>query len=449
MAKPKVGFVCSECEFEIIKWVGKCPSCSSWNSFTDKVSLQNKSMQDDSELATPKTIEEIKAHIEKRYLANVREFDRVLGGGLVKGSLLLISGNPGVGKSTLVMQMTLAIARLNKLKVLYVSGEESEAQVANRAKRLGIRNENFYILNSTSWEHIKKCLIKIKPDIFILDSIQTTVIDENNSNAATSSQVKDVTYELLNYAKPIELTCLVIGHVTKDGAIAGPKTLEHMVDTVLYFEGDKSEKLRLLRTSKNRFGDNNELGLFEMDSNGLEEVSINYKQLQFSDESFGKSLTCISQGIRQIFVEVQSLVIENRYGNIKRITNGIDSNRLALLIAMADKYLEAKLHLSDIFINVVSGLRLDKRESDLSIIASIISSCRERKIKNGTLFLGEVGLCGEVRETNIDSRVKEFNQFNIKRLIVAKRTADKYRKKLDFDLIGVKKVSEIERYMFS
>ena len=449
MAKPKMGFVCSECEFEVIKWVGKCPGCFSWNSFTDKVSLIVKNTQTDCELSIPKTITEIKSNIEERYLSKTKEFDRALGGGLVKGSLSLVAGNPGVGKSTLVMQMTLELAKLNKLKVLYVSGEESESQVANRAKRLGIGSENFYILNSTKWEKIKKALIKLKPDLFVLDSIQTTIIEENHSNASTSSQIKDVTYEILNFAKPIELTCLVIGHVTKDGHVAGPKTLEHMVDTVLYFEGDKNEKLRLLSTSKNRFGDNKELGLFEMGSKGLKQASFNNKHLEFNGDSYGKSLTCISQGVRPVFVEVQSLVIENRYGNLKRITNGIDNNRMSLLIAMIDKYLETKLHLRDVFVNVVSGLRLDKRESDLSIIASIVSSCREKKIRDGTVFLGEVGLCGEVRQVEIENKIKEFRNYDIKQLIVSKTTADKYMNKLDFDLVGVKEVSEIESYMFS
>jgi DNA repair protein RadA/Sms len=456
VAKVKTKFVCQECGNVVNKWLGKCPQCDSWNSFEEEEVLENKQRNLTNRAANTKgnearVIKDIEEESFERYQTNINEFDRVLGGGVTRGSLVLLGGEPGIGKSTLLMEVSGSLSlKYSDDKVLYVSGEESASQVASRSKRLGVKTENFYILNETSLQNIIKSIKKLNPKFLIVDSIQTTLSSEIQSAAGTVSQIREVTYELMNYAKAHDLTCFIIGHVTKEGSIAGPKVLEHMVDTVVYFEGDQFGQYRLLRVIKNRFGNTNEVGIFEMNEKGLQEVE-NPSQY-FLDGSltnaYGRSLTCIIEGSRPLFVEIQALVVENKYGNGRRTTQGLDLNRLSLLIAVVDKYFEIPLSYNDIYVNVVGGFKLSSRESDLSIIASLLSSYNGQTIDNSTVLIGEVGLTGEVRSVPlIETRLKEINQLNYKRVITSKRSAKEFAGKFNFELIGIERALELKKHI--
>lgn len=456
MTKAKVKFVCQECSYVVSKWLGKCPECESWNSFEEEEQLESKQRNlNNRGVSTkenqPQVISDIDEEVFQRYQTNINEFDRVLGGGITKGSLVLLGGEPGIGKSTLLMEVSGSLSKslLNE-KILYVSGEESASQVASRSKRLGVNTDNFYILNETSWQSIVKSIKKLNPSFLIIDSIQTTLSGEIQSAAGTVSQIREVTYELMNYAKSNELTCFIIGHVTKEGSIAGPKILEHMVDTVVYFEGDQFGQYRLLRVIKNRFGNTNEVGIFEMNESGLCEVR-NPSQYFLDgslEDAYGRSLTCIVEGSRPLFVEIQALVVENKYGNGRRTTQGLDLNRLSLLIAVIDKYFEIPLSYNDIYVNVVGGFKLSSRESDLSIIASLLSSYNGQAVDNSTVFIGEVGLTGEVRSVPlIETRLKEINQLNYKKVITSKRSAKEFEGIFDFELIGIEKAIELKNHI--
>jgi DNA repair protein RadA/Sms len=337
------------------------------------------------------------------------------------------------------------------LKVLYVSGEESSSQVASRSKRLGVSSTNFYILNETSWQNIVESLNKLRPEILVIDSIQTTVSSEIASASGTLSQIREVTYELMNYCKSQGVTCFIIGHVTKEGAIAGPKILEHMVDTVIYFEGDQFDQYRLLRVIKNRFGNTNEVGLFEMKEQGLKEVKnpSQYFLENTLEDAFGRSLTCILEGSRPLFVEIQALVVENKFGNGRRTTQGLDTNRLSLLVAVIDKYFEIPLSYNDIYLNVVGGMKLQGRESDLSVLASLLSSYYGKKIEDDTVFIGEVGLTGEIRTVpRIEQRLKEIQQLNYSRVITSHRSAREFSSQFSIKIQGIKKASELQDLLF-
>lgn len=458
MAKAKVKFVCSECGYETPKWAGKCPDCHNWNTFEEEEVVKSAQRNATSRAANTEKnkaqlIGEIESQTFARFITKNNEFDRVMGEGVTKGSLTLLGGEPGIGKSTLLMEICGKLSNLNsEYKVLYVSGEESSGQVAGRSKRLGINEKNFYILNETNWQNIVKAIKEIKPTFFVLDSIQTTVSTEIPSAAGTVSQIREVTYEVMNYAKATGLTCFVIGHVTKDGNIAGPKILEHMVDTVIYFEGDQLGQYRMLRAIKNRFGNTNEVGIFEMDESGLNEVKNPSQYFLDSSikDAFGRSLTCVLEGTRPIFVEIQALVVENKFGNGRRTTQGVDSNRLSLLVAVIDKYFDLPLSFNDIYLNIVGGIKLTKRESDLSILASLLSSYRAQAIEDGVVLIGEVGLTGEVRSVPLmESRLKEIAQLNYKKVITSYRTAEKFKDKFDLEIIGVKKAVELEELLFN
>ena len=336
-------------------------------------------------------------------------------------------------------------------KVLYVSGEESEAQIAGRSKRLGITSEEFYIFHETRWERVVEAIKEIKPDFLVLDSIQTTVSSQLDSPAGTMSQIREVTYELMNHAKSMGLTCFIIGHVTKEGSIAGPKILEHMVDTVVYFEGDQYGQYRLLRSMKNRFGNTNEIGIFEMRENGLIEVEnpSQYFLDQTLPDSFGRSLSCILEGTRALFVEIQALVVENKFGTGRRVTQGLDSNRVALLVAVIDKYVGIPLSYNDIYVNVVGGLKLQGRETDLSVVASLLSSFYGKAIPQDTLFLGEVGLTGEVRSVPMmELRLREASQMNYKRVITSERAVREFNGKFKIEMQGLKRASDLKGMLF-
>lgn len=455
MAKVKTIFTCQECGYQTPKWLGKCPECQQWNSFSEEESIKPSKAAPKSTLgreSRPKTIDEVEHETIERYQTSIGEFDRVMGGGVTIGSLTLIGGEPGIGKSTLLMEVCgKLLNNYNNEKILYVSGEESESQVAGRSKRLGVNNSHFYIYNETNWQKILEQVKNLKPKFLVLDSIQTTHSNQVESAAGTLTQIREVTYELMNYAKAYNLTCFIIGHVTKEGQIAGPKILEHMVDTVIYFEGDQLGQYRMLRVMKNRFGNTNEVGIFEMQEKGLMEIKnpSQYFLEQSLPGSYGRSLTCILEGTRSLFVEIQALVVENKFAVGRRTTQGLDSNRVALLVAVIDKYLGIPLSYNDIYVNVVGGMKLTTRENDLSVIASLLSSYYATATPSDTIFLGEVGLTGEVRSVPMmEMRLKEVAQMNYKRVITSKRAAEDLKGKYKLELTGISRASELKDLLF-
>lgn len=455
MAKIKTVFTCQECGYQSAKWLGKCPDCQQWNSFTEEESIKPSKGAPKSTLgrdSRPKTINEIEDETFARYQTGIGEFDRVMGGGVTLGSLTLIGGEPGIGKSTLLMEVCgKLLHNYGEERILYVSGEESESQVASRSKRLGVEGKGFYIFNETSWQKVLEQVKELKPKFLVLDSIQTTHSNQVESAAGTLTQIREVTYELMNYAKAHNLTCFIVGHVTKEGQIAGPKILEHMVDTVIYFEGDQLGQYRMLRVMKNRFGNTNEVGIFEMQESGLQEIKnpSQYFLEQSPPGSYGRSLTCILEGTRSLFVEIQALVVENKFAVGRRTTQGLDSNRVALLVAVIDKYFGIPLSYNDIYVNVVGGMKLTGRECDLSIIASLLSSYHATPINTDTIFLGEVGLTGEVRSVPmLELRLKEIAQMNYKRVVTSKRAAEDLKGKYKINLVGITKAAELRELLF-
>lgn len=455
MVKLKTVFTCQECGYQSPKWLGKCPDCQNWNSFTEEESIKKSKTTArtvSGKENRPKTIHEIEDEKLNRYSTSIGEFDRVMGGGVTIGSLTLIGGEPGIGKSTLLMEVCGKILlSYPQDRILYVSGEESESQVAQRSKRLGVENSGFYIFNETNWQKILEQVKELKPKFLVLDSIQTTYSNQVDSAAGTLSQIREVTYELMNYAKSGNLTCFIVGHVTKEGQIAGPKILEHMVDTVIYFEGDQLGQYRILRVMKNRFGNTNEVGIFEMQEKGLVEIKnpSQYFLEQSISGSYGRSLTCILEGSRSLFVEIQALVVENKFSVGRRTTQGLDTNRVALLVAVIDKYFGIPLSYNDIYVNVVGGMKLTSRENDLSVIASLLSSYYQIPVSGDVIFLGEVGLTGEVRSVPMmDLRLKEIAQMNYTKVITSKRAANDYKGKYKLELIGINKASELKNLLF-
>jgi DNA repair protein RadA/Sms len=456
MAKKKSTYICQNCNYESPKWLGKCPDCNEWNTLEElnltSTSATTKSYQGTKNLKSPKTIDEIAEQILERTKTGIHEFDRVVGGGLVPGSLSLIGGQPGIGKSTLLLDVMAKISQnSSQNKILYISGEESESQIASRAKRLGVNSTNLLILNETSWQNILSIINKEKPSFLVIDSIQTTVSHDIQSAPGTISQIREVTYELMNHVKSKGITCFIVGHITKEGNIAGPKILEHMVDTVIYFEGDQFGNYRILRAIKNRFGNTNEVGIFEMQEEGLKEVSNpgQYFLDNQLEDSFGRSLTCILEGTRPLFIEIQALVVENKFGNGRRITQGVDQNRLSMMVAIIEKYFEIPLSYNDIYLNVVGGFKLTTRESDLSIIASLVSSYKGKSIATDIVFLGEVGLTGEIRSVPmIEARLKEIQQLNYKMVYTSEKIATKYKQKFEkLKIIGLKRANELENFL--
>ncbi len=450
MAKEKIQYQCQQCGFTSPKWLGKCPDCGVWNSFKEEIAIKNFSARSiDNEKKTQAfRIDEINFDNTDRIITGISEFDRVMGGGITQGSLTLIGGEPGIGKSTLLMEVCGKISKIHKDdKILYVSGEESEAQVANRAKRLGVSEQNFYIYHQNVWEKIKEELNRLKPKFLVIDSIQTTVSAEIPSAGGTVSQIREVTFELMNYSKSHGLTAFAIGHVTKDGNISGPKLLEHMVDTVIYFEGDQQHYYRLLRAIKNRFGNTNEVGIFEMQEDGLKEVlnPSGYFLDQSFKGSFGRAITCLLEGTRPLLVEIQALVTENKFGNGRRTTQGVDHNRVAMLVAVIEKYFELPFSFCDIYVNVVGGMKLEGRDADLAIIAALISSFQKKPLSEKAIFLGEVGLTGEVRPVSmLDTRVKEITKLGYEQLVVSERALEKLKKTdAKIGIRGIRKVQEL------
>ncbi|MGB0454534.1 MAG: DNA repair protein RadA [Bacteriovoracaceae bacterium] len=438
MKKDKSLYLCTECEYSSPKWLGKCPACESWNTLVESSVSRGQARNPMSQGVALRSLCDVKEESHERTKSCFKEFDRVLGGGFVPGSLILIGGEPGIGKSTLLLKVITELSL--KKKVLYVSGEESLGQIKSRAKRMKIEDSQMFLLHESRWETIKEIIQKNKIEFVVLDSIQTTISGDVDSLPGTASQIREVTYNLLNFCKPNGVTAIVVGHITKGGVIAGPKILEHMVDTVIYFEGDQIGNYRLLRAVKNRFGNTNEVGIFEMKSEGL--VEVHEPTQIFLQEgikkSYGRSLSCILEGTRTLFVEIQALVVENKYGNGRRTTQGFEGNRLSMIMAVIEKYLEIPLNFSDVYLNVVGGIKAQSCDTDLSVMASLLSSIKSKPIQSDTVFLGEVGLTGEIRTPHqIEMRLKEMSQLSYKKVISSPRVASLYNKKFPMEIIGL------------
>lgn len=426
MAKIKTVFFCKECGNESPKWIGHCPGCGAWNSYVEEsvvVGKDSKSTKNtivSETKARPVKVQEISSAKESRVDLECDELNRVLGGGLVPGSLILLGGEPGIGKSTLLLQVAL---RLRDKKVLYVSGEESAQQIKMRAERIGISNENCLILTETNTTNIIKHFEDVKPDIAIIDSIQTLESPSIDSTAGSISQIRETAAEMNKVAKSLHVPTFLIGHITKDGSIAGPKILEHIVDAVIQFEGDRHYGFRVLRTIKNRFGSSSELGIFEMNANGLREVSNPSEILlsQRDEQVSGISVAATLEGLRPMMIETQALVSTAAYGTPQRSCTGFDTRRLNMLLAVLEKRAGFRLSMKDVFLNIAGGLRVDDPAIDLAVVAAILSSNEDIEISNRYAFAAEVGLSGEIRSVNrIEARIAEADKLGMEKIFVSK-----------------------------
>lgn len=457
MAKtPSTIYVCQNCGHQERKWLGKCNSCGEWNSFVEekfrdtRVSAKTSSSLNKLRDVKPISYNEIIAQDDDRTTSGIDEFDRVLGGGIVAGSLVLIGGSPGIGKSTLVAQTADKLSQKG-WKVLYVSGEESERQIKMRGERLGINAENLFLLPETNLESILDETEKLQPDVIIVDSIQTVFSSKIESAPGSVSQVREVAGQFMIFAKQTATPVFLIGHVTKEGSIAGPKALEHIVDTVLYFEGDRHHNHRIIRASKNRFGAANEIGIFEMTNTGLVAVgnpSEVFLQERPKDAS-GSVVTICMEGTRPLLVEIQALVSSTKFGNAKRMAQGFDYNRTSLLIAVLEKRLGFQLGNDDVFINVAGGLEIDEPAADLGVICSIASSYRNITVPPDVAVFGEVGLTGEVRGVlQAQARAREAQTLGFKKLIIPATNKTGLEKLLGTRVVGVKTVEEALEELF-
>ena len=430
MAKKKVLFECQNCGLTTPKWMGKCTNCGSWDSFLElnehqqDVLKQTKSTN--SSTAKAVSINSIQENEVFRYSSLDQELDSVLGGGIVPGSLTLIGGSPGVGKSTLLLKVASNVASTNK-NVLYITGEESAGQIKLRANRLDANQDSLYLLSEIRLDQLLIELENRAYDFLIVDSIQTIYSENITSAPGSVTQVRQVTFELMRIAKEKDIAIFIIGHITKEGSIAGPRVLEHMVDAVLYFEGDSSQELRILRGFKNRFGPTSEIGVFEMRSEGLVSATdISSRFFNRNSEQAGSALTVIMEGSRPIILEVQALVSESHTSNSKRQATGFDNNRLNMLLALLERKLEIPLSGYDVFINITGGIKITETAADLAVLAAIISSFRDRAISKETVFIGEVSLVGDVREVYaLDVRLKEAHMQNISKVLLAKKPLEK------------------------
>jgi DNA repair protein RadA/Sms len=447
--KIKINYICQNCGYTSPRWIGKCPSCEQWNTFEESIAetRRSKSSKETSARnvqAAVRPLADVKEREDRnRTATGIGELDRVLGGGIVGGSVMLIGGDPGIGKSTLMLQIA---GKLTSKKFLYVSGEESPSQIKMRADRLGVNVSNFYVLPETNLETISAAIDLEKPDIVVVDSIQTVFIPELESSPGTITQLRESTSYLIKIAKSTDIPIFIVGHITKDGTIAGPKAIEHMVDVVLQFEGERTHFYRVLRGIKNRFGSTNEIGIFEMSESGLKEVP-NPSEVFLSQRNYGASGCVISsaiEGTRPILIEVQALVSSSSYGMPQRTSMGFDYKRLNILTAVLEKKLGLFLNKHDIFLNIAGGVKIDETAVDLAAAMSIFSSFKDVPVDSETVIIGEVGLAGEIRTvSNIEKRINEAEKLGFKRIILPKNNLKHLNlKKYKIQISGVERIKD-------
>jgi DNA repair protein RadA/Sms len=456
MSKVKTAFFCQNCGYESVKWLGQCPACEQWNSFAEELIKKESGKkingwqdQEDKKPNKSTRLDDIKVSDEQRILTTDAELNRVLGGGIVGGSIVLIAGEPGIGKSTLFLQTGLAFKGHT---TLYISGEESYQQIKMRAERLNVSNENFYLLTETSTQTIFQEIKKIKPDLVIVDSIQTLQTPFIDSSPGTVSQIRESAAEFQRFAKDTNTPVFLIGHITKDGNIAGPKILEHMVDTVLQFEGDRHYAYRILRTLKNRFGSTSEIGIYEMTDSGMRGV-INPSEIlitQKEDQLSGIAIAATMEGIRPLLIEVQALVTQSVYGTPQRTVTGFDLRRLQLLLAVLEKRGGFHFGVKDVFLNIAGGLKVEDPSIDLAVLCALLSSFEDSPLPHHVCFAGEVGLSGEIRAVNrIEQRIAEAEKLGFEKIIVSKFSRKGLvKQKFNIEVVTMGRVEEVYRHFF-
>lgn len=443
MAKAQNIYICENCGYKSSKWLGRCSSCGEFDTFSQTTQIKNTVSS--TEVKKPRTLKEVSGMLDQRISTEIKELDRVLFGGFVKGSLTLVGGDPGIGKSTLLLQLCEKIGNKDN-KILYVSGEESESQIKLRANRLNITTENLFLLSETNMTNTINITNEIKPDFLIIDSIQTIYKEELSSSPGSITQTRECVTSLMKLAKNYGITIIIVGHVTKDGALAGPKVLEHMVDTVIYFEGDKYASYRLIRSIKNRFGGTNEIGVFEMREAGLIEIS-NPSKYMLSGRPTGVSgsvITCSIEGTRPILTEVQSLVSYTNFGQPRRTTTGMDYNRIVMLIAVLEKRCNMDFSNFDTYVNIAGGLRILEPSLDAAVIAALASAFKNVPMNPDTIIFGEVGLAGEIRGiTHAEKRIQEGEKLGFKKCIMPKANLSKDMKVSKIEIIGISNIKEL------
>lgn len=453
MAKTKTTFICQACGTESAKWQGKCPSCLAWNTFVEEVIQKDTKKEiwkndDDQKGSKSKKLSEVSEQHTHRIITKDNELNRVLGGGIVEGSVILVAGEPGIGKSTLFLQDCL---QLDTITTLYISGEESMQQIKMRADRINIPNDNFYLLNATDTQVIFAEIKKLKPDLVVIDSIQTVESPFIESAPGSVSQVRECTAEIVRFAKATNTPVFIIGHITKDGSIAGPKVLEHMVDTVLQFEGDRHYSYRILRTTKNRFGSASELGIYEMNEGGLREISNPSEILitQKDEPLSGVAIAATLEGARPLLIETQALVTHAVYGTPQRTVSGFDLRRLQLLLAVLEKRGGFHFGVKDVFLNIAGGIKVEDPAIDLAVLCALLSSYEDTPLHQQICFVGEVGLSGEVRAVNrIEQRIAEAEKLGFQKIIVSKFNKKSITHKPNIEIIMVSKIEELYRMLF-
>ena len=443
MAKVKSKYVCQNCGYENPKWLGKCPECNTFvEEIEEKMTPRQESLAKQASRSTsrPVSINSIAPKREERFSTSIPELDRVLGGGVIPGSLVLVGGDPGIGKSTLLLQVSNNVAETGK-KVLYISGEESENQIKMRAKRLKISSDNLYIYTENNLAAIELQIAEVEPDMVIVDSIQTMISPEINSAPGTISQIKEGTSKFMKISKSKSISTFIVGHVTKEGALAGPKLLEHMVDTVLYFEGERYNTYRLLRAVKNRFGSTNELGVFEMKSDGLVELENPSKVLiaEKPNDVSGSVIVSTVEGTRSMLLELQALVAPTNFGYPRRTTTGVDNNRVALILAVLEKVIGMQVQSQDVFVNIIGGLRINEPSMDLGVALAIASSFRNIPVDASVVVTGEIGLTGELRTVSfIEKRIMECEKLGFKKMVIPKGNyLEEFKKDYRIELVPV------------
>lgn len=446
----KPNYVCQSCGYQALKWLGRCPDCGEWNSMVEEPVKSGRNRKTSYAMSQPQTIDAISLAPEMRLKTGRVEFDRTLGGGVVPGSLVLIGGDPGIGKSTLILQVLDKLSH-QSCRALYLSGEESPQQIKLRAERLSVHSENLYIMTGTCIEDFFEKLAPIKPDIVAVDSIQTVYTNDLTSAPGSVGQVREVAARLMTFAKQSGVPIFLIGHVTKEGAIAGPKVLEHLVDTVLYFEGDKGHVFRILRSVKNRFGPTNEIGVFEMKDSGLEEVgnpSRIFLEERPQDVPGSVVIPCL-EGTRPVLVEIQALVGPSPLGMPRRTAIGVDHNRISLLVAVLGKRIGMELGDQDIFVNVAGGLKVDEPAADLGIVSAMMSSFLNRPVDRNLVVFGEVGLAGEIRGVSQpDLRIREAKKLGFSRCLLSRNNFEGANQPGDMELGGVESIQELYELLF-